>query len=579
MSERDRRSEPEQPTVVQRRSARPRSDPAQASTYERSRSGSQAPSQSADTPEAVYDRTIALAVGVEELVRARGFSAVAMFMVTLVGVQLPFLPGDPDAKRATALALVVMFATAWWAYVRAGRPGGFTPLVFRIQGWVLATCILPVEYYVGFYSPITVVLSLGIYYLGQSTDSVHAFWLPVYVAVSWIVGALLITSGLVPDRSVFSSSGLTFYSQVFMAIGVGSTLMTTMWMARVARTSVRRAIIASNDALMIAQKREVLLVEAHGQLDQAMRASVGKPGRYSGTVVGGYRLELVIGMGAMGEVYGAEHVESGAPAAIKLLHSDTLGREDMVARFLREAEVCERFAHPNLVKVHGVGQMPSGAPYMVMERLQGETLAALLRSRAQLPLAEVVTLARALGAGLSHAHASGVVHRDLKPHNLFLDGHGAGAHWTILDFGISKLEDGSGTLTRESLVGTPAYMSPEQALGLPVDQRSDVFAMGSVLYRALTGQPAFAGKEAPRIMFDVAYRMPARPSEQVEGAPLDVDLVFALAMAKNREQRFDTAVAFAQAFEAAASGALDPGLRSRARSLLEQQPWGTERNL
>ena len=164
-----------------------------------------------------------------------------------------------------------------------------------------------------------------------------------------------------------------------------------------------------------------------------------------------------------------------------------------------------------------------------------------------------------------------------KPHNLFLHRHDAGSRWTILDFGISKLEDGSGTLTRESLVGTPAYMSPEQALGLPVDQRSDVFAMGSVLYRALTGQPAFPGKEAPRIMFDVAYRMPKRPSDHADGIPSDVDLVLALALAKNRDHRFDTAAAFAQAFAAAASAALDAGLRARARSLLEQQPWGSER--
>ena len=135
----------------------------------------------------------------------------------------------------------------------------------------------------------------------------------------------------------------------------------------------------------------------------------------------------MIGVGAMGEVYAAEHVESGAPAAVKLLHSDTLGREDMVARFLREAEVCERFEHPNLVKVHDVGRMPSGAPFMAMERLHGETLAALLRERGQLPLAEVVALARALGAGLAHAHDSGVVHRDLKPHNLFLHQRGRSA--------------------------------------------------------------------------------------------------------------------------------------------------------
>src|SRR5262249_49503456 len=150
-----------------------------------------------------------------------------------------------------------------------------------------------------------------------------------------------ITTGAVQDRSVFPSSALPAFAQVFMTIGVAATLLTTMWMAYVARDGVRRAIIASNQALMVAQKREAQLVEAHHQLDHALRAAVGKPGRHTGEVVGKYRLALVIGLGAMGEVYAAEHVESGVPAAAKLLHRDTLLREDMVARFLREAVVCE----------------------------------------------------------------------------------------------------------------------------------------------------------------------------------------------------------------------------------------------
>jgi serine/threonine-protein kinase len=577
MNERDRRSDPAPPTLLQRRSARPRSSPPHSETRERARPAEHPAASKTDT-DTLYDRTIAQGVQVEELVRARGFSAVAMFMVTLVGVQLPFMPGDPLAKRGAAVALGVMFATACWAFVRAGRPGGYTANVFRVQGWVLATCIVPIEYYVGFYSPITVVLSLGIYYLGQSTDSRHAFWLPIYVAAAWIVGAMLLTSGLVKDVSVFSSKGLTFYSQVFMAIGVGATLMTTMWMARVARTSVRQAIIASHQALLVTQKREAQLAEAQNQLDHAIRVAVGKPGRYSGEVAGSYRLEQVIGIGAMAEVYAAVHVESGEPAAVKLLHAATLDREDMVARFLREAAVCERFKHPNLVKVSDVGRLQGGTPYMVMERLQGETLASLLRTRGQLTVGEVVALARELAAGLAHAHESGVVHRDLKPHNLFVHTEGAHARLIILDFGISTSEDSTGTLTRDSLVGTPAYMSPEQALGQPVDQRSDVFAMGSVLYRALTGQPAFPGKEAPLIMFDVVYRMPKRPSDQLRNAPPDVDLALAIALAKDKEQRFESTVAFAQAFEAAAGGALAPTLRTRAKAQLEQHAWDSERS-
>jgi serine/threonine-protein kinase len=359
-----------------------------------------------------------------------------------------------------------------------------------------------------------------------------------------------------------------------MVIGVGCTLLTTMWMARLARRSVRNAIVESSRAMMEAQRREALLAEAHHHLDRAMRAAVGKPGRHTGEVAGNYRVGMIIGVGAMGEVYGAQALDGSPGAAVKLLHPDALDREDNVARFLREASVCRRFDHPNLVKVHDVGRMDSGAPFMVMEHLQGDSLAAILREQGQLTLLEVLDLAAAIGAGLAHAHDNGVVHRDLKPHNIFQHREGSITRWTILDFGISKLTDSTGTLTRESLVGTPAYMSPEQALGQPVDHRSDLFALASVLYRAMTGQPAFPGKEAPRIMFDVAYRMPKRPSDHIAGLHADVDLVFAIAFAKDRNRRFDSAETFVHALEAAAASRLDDSLRGRARALIHEHPWG-----
>jgi serine/threonine-protein kinase len=570
--------DPQDPTIVRRRTSdrvrKRASDPARDTTTGAQRDTDVA-THTPDTSQTIQDRTIAQALHAEEVTRARGFAAVAMFMITLVGLQTPFLPGDPSAKRIASVALAVMFVTSAWAFARARRPGGYTPGVFRTQGWVLATCILAVEYYIGFYSPMTVVLSLGIYYLGQSTDRTHAFWLPLYVTGTWVGGALLITAGIIEDRAFFSSHGMSVYSQIFMVIGVGCTLLTTMWMARLARHSVREAILESNRALMEAQRHEALLAEAHHHLDRAVRAAVGKPGRHTGGVAGGYRIGTIIGVGAMGEVYAADALEGDGRAAVKLLHPDAAGREDNVVRFLREAEVCLRFDHPNLVKIHDVGRLANGAPFMVMDQLQGKSLAAILREQGPLSLAAVVALARAIGAGLSHAHDNGVVHRDLKPHNIFEHRGADGvARWTILDFGISKLADSTGTLTRESLVGTPAYMSPEQALGQVVDHRSDLFALASVLYRALTGQPAFPGKEAPQIMFDVAYRMPKCPSDHEPSLPSDVDAVFAIAFAKDRSRRFDSADAFVRALDAASASALDESLRGRARALLHEHPWG-----
>jgi serine/threonine-protein kinase len=570
--------DPTDPTIVRRRgSGRPQRSSSEPAAPDTLVDGAHEPGAATDTPDTsqtIQDRTVADALFAEEVTRARGFSAVAMFMIALVGLQAPWLPGDPTAKAIAGVALALMFVTSAWSFVRAWRPGGYTKTVFRIHGWVLATLIVPVEYYIGFYSPVTVTLSLGIYYLGQSTDRVHAFWLPLYVAASWIGGALLITVGVIRDRAFFATHAMNTYTQVFMIIGVGCTLLTTMWMARVARRSVRDAIVASNRALLEAQKQQALLAEAHHHLDRAVRAAIGKPGRHTGGIAGNYRIGTVIGVGAMGEVYAADSLDGSRSAAVKLLHPDALVREDNVVRFLREAAVCLRLDHPNLVKVHEVGRTDSGAPFMAMERLQGESLASILREHGQLPLGTVVALARAIAAGLMHAHDNGVIHRDLKPHNIFEHRDDGGTRWTILDFGISKLADSTGTLTRESLVGTPAYMSPEQALGQDVDHRSDLFAFASVLYRALTGQPAFPGRDAPRIMFDVAYRMPQRPSAHDPGIPGDVDLVFAIALAKERKLRFESADAFVRALEAARTAALDEGLRARAKVVLYEHPWG-----
>jgi serine/threonine-protein kinase len=305
---------------------------------------------------------------------------------------------------------------------------------------------------------------------------------------------------------------------------------------------------------------------------------VGKKGQHSGKLAGDFRVGTVIGVGAMGEVYEAQHEQDARQAAVKLLHADALSREDMVVRFLREASVCQRFDHPNLVGIYDVGRMADGAPFMAMERLHGRSLAALLRERGRIDLPEALELADAVCGALRHAHDNGVVHRDLKPHNIYAhSAEGAPPSWKILDFGISKLSDSTGTLTRESLVGTPAYMSPEQALGQTVDHRSALFALGSVLSRCLTGRPAFPGSDTPRVMFDVAYRMPGRPSEQRDDLPWDMDFVLALALAKDRERRFDSADALLDALRRAARSELPEALRAQARVLLSERPWGSRR--
>jgi serine/threonine-protein kinase len=176
---------------------------------------------------------------------------------------------------------------------------------------------------------------------------------------------------------------------------------------------------------------------------------------------------------------------------------------------------------------------------------------------------------------LAAAHDASIVHRDVKPQNLFLADTNDRPIWKILDFGVAKQQDSSGTLTQSAVVGTPGYMSPEQARsGDDVDKRSDIFSLGAVVYRALTGRPPFAGADMPAILFEIVYKSPVRPSESMLGIPRDVDLVLAIALAKRRDDRFANAPEFADAFRRAARGKLPQTLRERGRALVDEYPWG-----
>ena len=163
------------------------------------------------------------------------------------------------------------------------------------------------------------------------------------------------------------------------------------------------------------------------------------------------------------------------------------------------------------------------------------------------------------------------VHRDLKPHNVFFSQ--AGETWKILDFGVSKM-GGTGTLTKGHVVGTPAYMAPEQAKGENVDHRADVYSLAAILYRAVTGHPAFASKDVPTTLYDVVYRVPTQPSI-LSPLPGDVDRVLALGLAKDPADRFATALEFATWFSLAIADELTPEQRRRADELTNKHPWGT----
>ncbi|MFS8068038.1 MAG: serine/threonine-protein kinase, partial [Byssovorax sp.] len=213
-------------------------------------------------------------------------------------------------------------------------------------------------------------------------------------------------------------------------------------------------------------------------------------GNASGELIAGkYRVDRVLGAGGMGTVFAATHVVLGQRVAIKRMHPERIGRHNAGPRFLREARAAARLRSQHVARVIDVGVLEDGAPFIVMEHLDGEDLAALVDRRGALPVAEAVEYVLQAAEAIAEAHAAGIVHRDLKPENLFLSFDLAGAPCIkVLDFGISKLLGDELALTRAAVaVGTPLYMSPEQMVSSrDVDSRTDLWSLGVVLYELVT---------------------------------------------------------------------------------------------
>jgi serine/threonine-protein kinase len=219
-----------------------------------------------------------------------------------------------------------------------------------------------------------------------------------------------------------------------------------------------------------------------------------------GQMVGEYQVERLLGEGGMGRVYAAIHPLIAKRAAIKVLRPELSHDPATVERFVREARSVNQIGHPNIVDIFAFGTLPDARHYFVMEWLQGESLATRL-ARGPLPLALAVDVLDAIASALAAAHAAGIVHRDLKPDNVFLVG--AAPIVKLLDFGIAKLlgtDAGIDQTATGALIGTPAYMSPEQARGELVDTRSDLYALGTLAFEVLTGEMVFQANSAAEIV-------------------------------------------------------------------------------
>jgi serine/threonine-protein kinase len=274
-----------------------------------------------------------------------------------------------------------------------------------------------------------------------------------------------------------------------------------------------------------------------------------------------YRFLAPLGRGGMGEVVEAEHVALGKRVVVKLLHKHHAARHDFADRMRIEAQALANITHPNLVQVTDFGQTAEGRTYLVMERLFGRNLREELDERGPLPVLEAIDIVRQALAGLSAAHAAGVVHRDVKLDNLFLCNPIEGRRAVkVLDFGLAKVIAVMGESTPAPLafptaegvaMGTPKFFSPEQARGLPIDPRTDVYAAGAVLYTLVAGRSPF---EELTTLLDIArahaFQTPEPPSYwAAQAIPPELDEAVMKALAKAPEDRFESALAFAAELE------------------------------
>jgi serine/threonine-protein kinase len=272
----------------------------------------------------------------------------------------------------------------------------------------------------------------------------------------------------------------------------------------------------------------------------------------SGESVGNYRLLGTIGSGGMGMVYVAEHLLLGRRAAIKFLHAHVSREPDMVERFFNEARAASAVKHPGIVEVYDFGYH-DGRAYLVMEYLDGESLLSHLRVEGTMKVERALGIARKVTSALAAAHDAGVIHRDLKPDNIYLVRDApdtepeARGRVCLLDFGVAKLVRGDGSFSASAtasgvLVGTPAYMSPEQCKGAgQVDGRSDLYALGCVLYGMLAGRPPFVGEGGGDVIAHHIFVAPEPPSARSPHVPPELDRIVMRLLEKDPNLRFQTA--------------------------------------
>lgn len=488
----------------------------------------------------------------------------------LVAIHLP--ERDVPGRTISTVTTSLVVAVSLWLLWDMREQQRFDARKVLFQGLCCVAAILSVSYYVGIFTPTVLAAAVGIYFFGLG-DSTRDGWVIYGSAAGGYFGLnlLAITGVVSPSSSLLVLHDPDPVTLWCVALVTQVVLGMTFWMARRSRAATLGAFERLERAMRQIKKRDALLDEARADLDRARGAGLG---RFTDQQVGDYAIGEVIGRGAMGEVYRAIHVSTNAPVALKFLQAGMVEDPGHHERFLREAQIAGRLDSPHVVRLLGTGEVDA-APYIVMELLEGRDLASLLRDKQRLGMSATVELVTQVARALAAADDAGIVHRDLKPQNLYLVETGGRRTWKVLDFGVSKLAEGAANLTLGAAVGTPSYMSPEQARGEPVDHRADVFVLGVIAYRSITGKPAFTASDSITTLYNVVHVQPIRPGELVR-VGRDVERVLALALAKQRDFRFGSALLFASALHDAARDRLDDRLRRDADALVSAHPWGED---
>ncbi|MEO7095107.1 MAG: serine/threonine-protein kinase, partial [Polyangiales bacterium] len=485
-------------------------------------------SQSLATPTAGLTTAVD-ALRDEELERTRRFVRIGWLVAAFAIAVVLRLPGDPLVQRAligaiatTALgSIVVERLLARAAPVRGALMTGLALMCVACGSLAIL--------YTGVFGGAPLMMVLGIYFFCRTERRSAAILVYIVAAGAHVVLAVLVLGGVLDEAGIASvRDNVSLQAKIAGQLCAQFGYVMAFWLARATRAASLHALSELQVATRLAAARAAQVDELRDDLDRALK--VGGRGRFTGTVVGSWELGVVLGRGGMGEVYEASNVDDQRIAAVKLLRRELMLDRAHVERFLREVISASALASPHVVQVYEASKPDEIVAYLAMERLRGETLGAILRGGGTLDRVAVKELVDQLAGVLELARTAGMVHRDLKPHNVFRTDSGM---WKLLDFGVAVLADTTGTLTGGGVIGTPGYMAPEQAKGEGVDHRADLYALGAIVYRCLTGRVPFAGNDLASVLYAMVHDAPIRPSA-LGSLPTDIDRVLAIALAKSR---------------------------------------------